>query len=228
MKQLPLFPNACLITGFLFLFSLTSCASLPSADSQPEASASASESTVSADESEVSQTDLIQTKAVQTEPNATETDETEADETEPDEIETNETASPEADALVFEKYRPDELAAIDEGGCGMTLLEPGTDYWQDGAYFFRGFSDDGSSAPAYVKLSGELVPFDLTSASGEAFYGQQTMQTFESEDGTMTLEASVTLGALGEIESVEIADGTLTLKSQGQRKTVSVAGDAGC
>ena len=130
--------------------------------------------------------------------------------------------------LAFETYAPDELAAANEGGCGMTLLEPGTDYWQDGAYFFHGFSGEGKSTPAYIKLDGELVPFVLTSASGESFYGQQTTQIFESENGEITLEANVTLGGLGEIESVEITEGTLTLRSQDQTETVAVVGDAGC
>ena len=124
-------------------------------------------------------------------------------------------------------YTSDELFAAGGGGCGMTLWEKGTNFRENGGLFFNGFSNTGDGE-AFVMLDSELVPLTRTAASGEAFYGQQTSQTFEAKDGAVDVDVDVTLGEPGEIESVAISEGTVTIEAEGQTKELSVVGDAGC
>lgn len=134
------------------------------------------------------------------------------------------TALPELGQYTFDEL----LAAGEEGGCGMVMLAPNTNPYQDGIYFFRGIGRGSQAAPGYIEISDEIVALAQVSASGEEFYGQQTSQTFESENGAVTLQVDVTLGAAGEIESVDFAEGKLTLTSDGQSETYVAEGSAGC
>ena len=118
----------------------------------------------------------------------------------------------------------DKLFEAGGGGCGMTLWEPGTSPREDGALFFHGLED----AMAFMVFDGEISKLSRTSASGEDFYGQQTAQTFITGDGAIAVQVSVTLGTSGEIESVSIPEGTITINTQGQTKDIPVVGDAGC
>ena len=74
----------------------------------------------------------------------------------------------------------------------------------------------------------QLVSLTRTAASGEDFYGQQTSQTFATEDGEINVKVGVTLGELGKIESVAISEGRVTVETKGQTKEISVVGNAGC
>lgn len=119
----------------------------------------------------------------------------------------------------------EQLFQAGEGGCGMVLWKPDAIPQQDGILFFHGL---GKSFLGIMTLDSEIVGFNRTSASGQEFYGQQTSQTFVSEDGKVTLSVDVNLGKAGEIESINIPEGTITLKTQGKTKKIAVMGDAGC
>ena len=139
---------------------------------------------------------------------------------------TNTDAGQETSALPIEvnTFTFDKLFEAGGGGCGMTLWEPGTSPREDGALFFHGLED----AMAFMVFDGEISKLSRTSASGEDFYGQQTAQTFITGDGAIAVQVSVTLGTSGEIESVSIPEGTITINTQGQTKDIPVVGDAGC
>ena len=117
----------------------------------------------------------------------------------------------------------DELFDQGGGGCGMSLLQPNAAPGE-GFLFTNGIDD----SPALMKLDGQWVMLNRTAASGEEFYGQQTSQTFESEDGTVTVQIDVSLGAVGEIESVEFADVQLQVIQDTQVVDVPAVGGAGC
>lgn len=118
----------------------------------------------------------------------------------------------------------DELSEAGGGGCGMTLWKPETSPWDDGVLFFHGLGDD----MAFMVFNGEITQLIRTAGSGEEFYGQQIAQTFVTEDGTITVHVNATLGAPGEIESVDIPDATITIEIQAQTEDIPVVGDAGC
>ncbi|MGB3299977.1 MAG: hypothetical protein WBA76_17065 [Phormidesmis sp.] len=124
-------------------------------------------------------------------------------------------------------YSLDELFSAGGGGCGMTLWEADTNFREDGGLFFSGGTDQGVGKTLIV-LDGEFVTLTRTAASGEEFYGQQTSQTFATEDGAVSIDVDVALGKPGEIESVNIPQGTLKIEAQGQTKEIPVVGDAGC
>ena len=117
----------------------------------------------------------------------------------------------------------DDLFEQGDGGCGMSLLQSGAAPGQ-GFLFFNGLGDKA----ALMKINGEWVRLQRTATSGEEFYGQATSQTFVSEDGLLTVETEVTLGAEGEIESVEFSDAVLRVTSEEQTVEIAVEGDAGC
>lgn len=121
----------------------------------------------------------------------------------------------EVDEFTFEE--------ISGGGCGMTL-------WQvdrtnrDRYLFFNGLDENSME----MKLDDEVVQFRRIAASGSEFYGQQTIQTFVSEDGSTQVTAEVELGEPGEIESVAIKAGTLRINRGEEAIELPVVGDAGC
>jgi hypothetical protein len=131
-------------------------------------------------------------------------------------------ASPAASSPAIGTYTVDELFEAGSGGCGMTLWSSDASP-QAGFLFFNGV--DGNML---MRVDGDLVWFTRTAASGDEFYGQQTSQTFVSEDGSITVTVEVTLGEPGEIESVAIPAGTLQVEQNGQILTLPVVGDAGC
>lgn len=126
--------------------------------------------------------------------------------------------------IAVDTFTVDELFEAGGGGCGMTLWEPETNPRVDGVIFFHGLGD----AMAFMVFDSEISKLSRTAASGEEFYGQQVAQTFITEDGAITVQVNVTQGAPGEIESVSIPDGKITINTQGQTKNILVVGDAGC
>lgn len=132
------------------------------------------------------------------------------------------TPAPEAsaDALQIDEFALDEISGA---GCGMALWKPGQDRPTQ-FVFFNGLEP----SPMEMKINGQVVEFKRVGASGEEFYGQMTSQTFESEDGSMTAQVDVELGEPGEIESVAIDGGTVSVMRDGQETSVDVVGDAGC
>lgn len=120
-------------------------------------------------------------------------------------------------------YSTDELFDAGSGGCGMSLLASDTNFGTDNFIFFHEFE-----GPALMKLDDELTQLTRTAASGEEFYGQHTSQSFETEDGAIAVDVNVTIGEPGEIESVSIPEGTLTVTAEGQSEEIAVTGDAGC
>lgn len=105
----------------------------------------------------------------------------------------------------------------------MTLWSPERSSG-DRYLFFHGLNE----SPMEMKIDGKIVRFKRTEASGTEFYGQQTTQTFVSEDGMIQVTAEVVLGPPGEIESVAIPSGTLRISQTEQAIDLSVIGDAGC
>ena len=118
-------------------------------------------------------------------------------------------------------FNLDELFAQEGGGCGMTLYASAND-WEN-FVFTRGID-----SPALMKIDDQWVRLNLTDSKGEEFYGQNTSQTMVSEDGSLTVTTEVTLGELGEIESVAVSDAILQVTRAGATTELRTAGDAGC
>jgi hypothetical protein len=128
---------------------------------------------------------------------------------------------------VIERFTLDELFAQDGGGCGMTLWHQDDSLRSPGYLFFNGLAQPSAEAVALMKLDGEFIRFRRIAASGDEFYGQQTLQIFASPDNAIKLQVNVTLGDLGETESVSV-EGTLQLQQNGGMTEIPVLGDAGC
>jgi hypothetical protein len=122
-----------------------------------------------------------------------------------------------------EGFTMDELFDIGGGGCGMSLSKAGNNP-PEGTLFFNGMDENST----LMKINGEWVKFQRTEATGEDFYGQKNSQTFVSEDGEIEVKVDVELGEKGEIESVEIPQGTLQIEQAGETVEIPVVGDAGC
>lgn len=122
-----------------------------------------------------------------------------------------------------ETFTRDELFKQDEGGCGMTLWEQQNDARSNQFLFAKNIQDD----LALMKVDGQFIRLRRTNVSGEEFYGNQTSQTFVSEDGTIQVQTEVTLGERGN-ESVELNNGTLQVTRNGQAVKLFVKGSAGC
>ncbi|ELS02472.1 hypothetical protein Xen7305DRAFT_00021860 [Xenococcus sp. PCC 7305] len=121
-------------------------------------------------------------------------------------------------------FTSDELFDAGGGGCGMTLWESKTDVQQAGFLFFHGIEDGA----AFMVFDENLTTLSRTTAEGQEFYGQKTEQTFVTDDQAITVQVKVNLGAEGEIESVGIPNGLITVTTQGKTKEFFVMGDAGC
>ena len=116
-----------------------------------------------------------------------------------------------------------KLEEISGAGCGMTLYK--RDRAQDNLFvLFNGLDPDSME----MKINGEFMTFQRIDEAGEPFYGQYPSQTFTNSDGSMSVEVDVTLGEPGEIESVAIPEGTITVTQDGQSTTINVMGGAGC
>ncbi|MEM9447968.1 MAG: hypothetical protein AAGA75_05485 [Cyanobacteria bacterium P01_E01_bin.6] len=118
----------------------------------------------------------------------------------------------------------DQLFDAGSGGCGMSLWEPETNAWDDGILFFHGLENDD----AFMSLNGDLTQLSKTEASGDEFYGQQTSQTFMTDDGAIAVSVNAVIGTPGEIESVSIPNATIIIETQGQTQEISAIGNAGC
>jgi hypothetical protein len=122
----------------------------------------------------------------------------------------------------------DEIYDLDAGGCGMTLWRADAQSAAPGDRLFtlvNGIEENSM----LMKLNGEAVRFRRTAQSGEEFYGQYEEQTFQNAPGDITVEVFVEKGGvMGEIESVSIPGGTITVIMAGEEVTIPVVGDAGC
>lgn len=110
----------------------------------------------------------------------------------------------------------------------MSLWKPEDGSRPQGMLFFNRLHQQENDQFTLMKINGQFVRFQRTAASGQAFYGQKTAQTFVSQDGTLQLQVDVTLGQPGEIESIAIDQGTLRIQQNEQVLTLPVKGDAGC
>jgi hypothetical protein len=115
------------------------------------------------------------------------------------------------------------LDQLSDRGCGMTLWKPDRES-RDRFIFFNSINPGSME----MMIDGQMVRFNRIAASGEEFYGQQTSQTFRSEDGTTTVKVDVDLGMLGEIESIAIDEAIVNVNKDGQDVTLTLLGDAGC
>ncbi len=110
----------------------------------------------------------------------------------------------------------------------MSLWKPEAGSRPQGILFFNRLQQQENDHLTLMKINGQFVRFQRTAATGQAFYGQKTAQTFVSEDGTLQLQVNVTLGQPGEIDSIAIDQGKLQIHQNGQVLTLPVKGDAGC
>ncbi len=118
----------------------------------------------------------------------------------------------------------DELFESGGGGCGMSLWRTEQSSQANRTLFFHGMAE----SKALMIFDGKVNRLSRTAASGEEFYGQQTTQTFMTEDSAIVVKVTVELGTKGEIESISIPKGLLKIETQGQTASIPVAGDAGC
>ncbi|NJR65272.1 MAG: hypothetical protein HC772_08060 [Leptolyngbyaceae cyanobacterium CRU_2_3] len=72
------------------------------------------------------------------------------------------------------------------------------------------------------------MQFERIQSSGQSFYGQTTSQIFRSQDGTTTVQVRLSLGAVGEIESVAVKEGFIRVIKGDKEISIPVVGDAGC
>lgn len=126
--------------------------------------------------------------------------------------------------LEVQPYSGDELFAAGGGGCGMSLWRADGSY-ADGSVLFNGIGD---GPQLLMKLNGKFVTFERMDGSGEEFYGQFAQQRFRNLNGDIEVTTAVELGAEGEIESVEIAQGLVVVTRNGVSQEIAVKGDAGC
>ena len=134
---------------------------------------------------------------------------------------------PQSDTLDVDSFTTDDLFAQGGGGCGMTLWRQEDGPSPQGYLFFNGLAQPSDDGFTLMKINGEFVRFRRTAAAGEEFYGQQTSQTFVSQNDAIQLQVDTTLGEPGEIESIAV-EGTLQLQQNGDTLTIPVQGDAGC
>jgi hypothetical protein len=128
-----------------------------------------------------------------------------------------------ASSIKVGDFTGEQLRSNGGGGCGMTLWR--IDKTPRGLYlFFNGLTPNA----AWIVLNRKMIRLNRTAGSGSDFYGQKTQQTFQSLDRKVSVMTKVTLGKKGEIESVALPSGSLTIKVSGQILNIPVKGDAGC
>jgi hypothetical protein len=128
-----------------------------------------------------------------------------------------------AQATALPKVDEFKFNQITGHGCGMTLWKPISTN-KNRYILFNGLTNNSME----MLVNGKITKFKRVKASGTAFYGQKTFQTFQSQNGKITVEVAVKLGAKGEIETVAIKEGTVTVRQNGQKVKIPVVGDAGC
>lgn len=116
-----------------------------------------------------------------------------------------------------------KLNELSGSGCGMTLWRQNRSD-KNKFVFFNGIQKNSME----MKINGKITKFSRVKASGKDFYGQRASQIFSNQDSKITVDVAVKLGAKGEIESVAIKEGTISVKQNGQEVKVPVVGDAGC
>ena len=121
-------------------------------------------------------------------------------------------------------FTTDRLFDAGGGGCGMSLWQAKTNPQQQGFLFFHGLED----AKALMVFDSKMTNLIRKSSQGKEFYGQKTEQVFITEDDKISVEVNVNFGAAGEIESVNIPSGTITVRAEDRIQQFSVVGDAGC
>ena len=121
-------------------------------------------------------------------------------------------------------FTTDELFDAGGGGCGMSLWQAKTNPQQEGFLFFHGLED----AKALMAFDGKMTNLMRKASQGKEFYGQKTEQVFVTEDEKISVKVNVSLGAEGEIESVNIPSGTITVTAEDKTQEFSIVGDAGC
>ncbi len=130
-------------------------------------------------------------------------------------------------SIEITRFTTDELFDAGGGGCGMSLDKKAQTN-QRGFLFFNGIEDTQGDTDAFMSFDGKLTKLIRKSSQGEEFYGQKTNQVFTTEDDRILVEVDVTLGAKGEIESVNIPNGTITVIIEDKTQQFDVVGDAGC
>jgi hypothetical protein len=128
-----------------------------------------------------------------------------------------------AQATILPKVGEFKLDQISGHGCGMTLWKPSSTN-KNRFLLFNGLTNNSME----MMVNGKITKFHRVKANGQAFYGQKTLQIFRSRDGKITVDVAVKLGAKGEIETVAIKEGSVTVKQNGQKVKIPVVGDAGC
>ncbi|BAY09684.1 hypothetical protein [Calothrix sp. NIES-2098] len=128
-----------------------------------------------------------------------------------------------AQATTLPKVGEFNLNQISGHGCGMTLWKPSSAH-KNRFILFNGLTNNSME----MMVNGKIIKFNRVKANGQAFYGQKTFQTFSSQDRKITVDVAVKLGAEGEIESVAIKEGTVTVNQNGKKVKIPVVGDAGC
>ena len=121
-------------------------------------------------------------------------------------------------------FTTDELFDAGGGGCGMSLWQAKTNPQQEGFLFFHGLED----AKAFMAFDGKMTNLIRKTSQGKEFYGQKTEQVFVTEDEKISVKVKVSLDAEGEIESVNIPSGTITITAEDKTQEFSIVGDAGC
>lgn len=109
----------------------------------------------------------------------------------------------------------------------MTLWRASNDLRPTGYLFYNRFAQKADDEFTLMRINGQFVRFRRSAATGQEFYGQQTSQTFISQDKATQLQVDVEPGQPGEIESIAVK-GTLQVNHQGNTFNIPVRGDAGC
>ncbi|UIE39045.1 hypothetical protein [Leptodesmis sichuanensis] len=122
--------------------------------------------------------------------------------------------------IQVEEFTLDEVGAR---GCGMYLWKADRKS-KDRFVFFKGLNPDSMT----MRINGQIVKFTRTAGTGDEFYGQQTSQTFRSEDGSTSVIVEVVRGAKQDVEVMAIDQGTIRVSKNGQEVTTPVVGNAGC
>jgi hypothetical protein len=128
-----------------------------------------------------------------------------------------------AQATTVPKVGEFKLDQINGHGCGMTLWKPSSRN-KNRFLLFNGLTNNSME----MMVNGKITKFNRVKANGQAFYGQKTFQSFRSRNGKITVDVAVKLGAKGEIETVAIKEGTVSVKQNGKKVAIPVVGDAGC
>ncbi|MBD2195883.1 MULTISPECIES: hypothetical protein [Calothrix] len=128
-----------------------------------------------------------------------------------------------AQATSIPKVEEFKFAQITGHGCGMTLWKPSSTN-KNRYILFNGLTNNSME----MLVNGKITKFKRIKSTGTAFYGQKTFQTFQSPNGKIIVDVAVKLGAKGEIETVAIKEGTVTVQQNGKKVKIPVVGDAGC